>query len=1651
MLTSGLVFAAGLMTGLAQADPLLPSGGTVASGSASILQNNSSSTLINQQSQRAIINWQNFSVASGASVTFQQPDSGAITLNRVTGGGLSAIDGSILANGQVWLLNRNGVLFGPSSHIDVGGLLATTSDIKDADFLSGNYAFGDASQNGRVVNQGSIKAATGGSVVLSATHVVNQGVIAAKLGHVILGGAKAFSVDFDGDNLIRYQVTAPVTETPKDQDGKPVTALVENSGTIAAQGGQVLMTARAARDVVDHVINTTGIIQANTVSVHNGEVVLDAGDGAALVAGTVDASGQRDGETGGVISMRGEKIAVADGAKLDASGQAGGGAVSIGASQSLSIGKAVITADAVKQGQGGSVAIISSGTAKVAASLSAKGVSGGGHVETSGAELDISDGVRVDTSASEGSAGLWLLDPVDVTIDTPTAATIVGNLAGTNVSVTASNDITVNSAITYTSANSLTFLAGHNLTVNANVQNGGSGAILAVAGWDGVTAAPAILTIPGAYGQGGGSVLIGGAGASGGVALGSRAGATTIAAQNLDLTGTNGFAQLGYHGQPFASVTTGGDIAVQLRGGLTMAGSNTLADAFTQIGHGGPQTAGTLLGNISVTAQGAVTLAGGTASRAYSQIGNGGGSATAVKGGKVQIVSGGDVSLNSGAFINATGVGDALVVATAGNFINQVGFSALEVSGGGRWLVFLNAPANNTPGGLHASPFYNRAFDFSANSYAPVTGTGNRFVYALAPVLTVTANGQAKVYGSANPALTATITGALPGDGSAGVSGAASLFTAAINNSDVGNYPIIAGLGTLASDFNYGFQFIDGTLRIDPALLTASLTGTIRKTYDGTIVAAASAANYQLSGVLFGDSVNVSGSAVYNDKNAGTAKTVTVSSLVLSGADAGNYLLAAPTAAAAIGIIDPASLTASLTGSVRKTYDGTTAAALAPSNYDLAGAVAGDNVALNNPAIGSYSDKNVGAAKTVTVGGLSLSGADAGNYLLTSSSIFANIGAIDPAALTASLIGTVHKTYDGTAVAILAPANYGLAGAIAGDSVTLNNPTTGSYDDKNVGTGKTVTVGGLALTGADAGNYLLTSSSISANIGVIDPAALTATASLTGTVRKTYDGTNTATLTPANYSLAGVIAGDGVTLNNPTAGSYSDKNVGVAKTVTVSGLALSGADAGNYLLASSTISANLGVIDPAVLTASLTGSVRKIYDGNANATFTPANYALAGAVTGDSVTLNNPATGSYADKNVGTGKTVTVAGLALSGADAGNYLLTSSTISANIGVIDPAGLTATASLTGTVRKTYDGTNTATLTPSNYALAGVAPGDVVALNNPTTGSYSDKNAGTAKTVTVSGLALLGANAGNYTLTSSTISANIGVIDPAVLTASLTGLVRKTYDGNTNAALNASNYGLAGIVAGDNVALNTPANGSYNNKNAGNGKTITVNGLALSGANAGNYVLNSSSVSANIGVIDPAGLTVLLTGTVQKIFDGTTDASLDASNYVLTGAIAGDDVTLNNPALGVYDSKFVGAGKTISVGGLALSGSDAGNYILSATSLSDLIGVILVNRAPDVLGNSFTSGAVQTGGAAAAPTGGGAPAVSDATADTGAGEQSDSASFALGKSLGGPTQSTSSVLIDGLLRQFTPAPGSNLPHGIPPFGQVYSSWGNEAFWQ
>jgi hypothetical protein len=236
--------------------------------------------------------------------------------------------------------------------------------------------------------------------------------------------------------------------------------------------------------------------------------------------------------------------------------------------------------------------------------------------------------------------------------------------------------------------------------------------------------------------------------------------------------------------------------------------------------------------------------------------------------------------------------------------------------------------------------------------------------------------------------------------------------------------------------------------------------------------------------------------------------------------------------------------------------------------------------------------------------------------------------------------------------------------------VTLNDPTTGTFDSIHAGTGKTVSVTGLLISGASASDYLLASSSTSAAVGTITPATLTA--ELTGTVSKTYNTTNSATLTANNYTLSGVLGDDVVTLNDPTTGTFDNVHVGTGKTVTVTGLALSGADASDYSLVATSTSGAVGTITPATLTAALTGTVSKPYDATTVATLAANNYTLSGVLGSDMVTLNDPTTGSYNSSQVGTGKTVSVTGLLISGADASDYVLASSSIAGPAGTITPA-------------------------------------------------------------------------------------------------------------------------------------------------------------------------------------------------------------------------------------------------------------------------------------------------------------------------------------------------------------------------------------------
>jgi filamentous hemagglutinin family protein len=295
------------IAGLAQAAPV---GGVVAAGAATIGAAGARTT-ITQASGSAVINWQGFGIAAGEAVQFKQPGPSSVTLNRVVGGDPSAIFGSLSANGKVFLVNPNGILFGAGAAVNVGGLVASTLDLRDADFMAGRYRFSGTSR-AAVVNEGTLNA-DGGFVALLGSDVSNNGVISTRLGNTVLAAGEAITLDVLGDNLLQVTI-----------DRGAVDAAVRNGGLIQADGGQVLLTTQAVGAMLSSVVNNTGVIRAQTLSTQGGTIRLmaDMGSGSVLVAGTLDASAPNGGN-GGFIETSAARVRVQDGARVTTAASAG--------------------------------------------------------------------------------------------------------------------------------------------------------------------------------------------------------------------------------------------------------------------------------------------------------------------------------------------------------------------------------------------------------------------------------------------------------------------------------------------------------------------------------------------------------------------------------------------------------------------------------------------------------------------------------------------------------------------------------------------------------------------------------------------------------------------------------------------------------------------------------------------------------------------------------------------------------------------------------------------------------------------------------------------------------------------------------------------------------------------------------------------------------------------------------------------------------------------------------------------------------------------------------------------------------------------------------------------------------------------------------
>ena len=281
----------------------LPVGGVVTESDAGI-SSAAGSTTITQTSQNVAINWQSFSIGQTESVQFVQPSSSSVALNRVLGPDPSSILGSLTANGKVFLLNPNGILFGRGASINVGGLVASTLNMTDSDFMAGRYQFTGRS-GGAVVNQGSINA-PGGYVALLGANVSNEGIIVARLGTVALAAGSAMTLDVAGDGLLNVTVSQGA-----------VNALVQNGGLIQADGGNVLLTAMAAGTLLQSAVNNTGVIQAQTIENRNGTIRLmgDMQIGTTNVGGTLDASAPNGGN-GGFIETSAAHVKIADDARI---------------------------------------------------------------------------------------------------------------------------------------------------------------------------------------------------------------------------------------------------------------------------------------------------------------------------------------------------------------------------------------------------------------------------------------------------------------------------------------------------------------------------------------------------------------------------------------------------------------------------------------------------------------------------------------------------------------------------------------------------------------------------------------------------------------------------------------------------------------------------------------------------------------------------------------------------------------------------------------------------------------------------------------------------------------------------------------------------------------------------------------------------------------------------------------------------------------------------------------------------------------------------------------------------------------------------------------------------------------------------------------
>ena len=1503
-----------------------PGGGSIVGGSGGIAQSGATTT-ITQDSPRLAINWNSFSSKAGEAIVFRQPGASAIALNRVVGTGATELSGSLSANGQVFILNPNGVLFGAGATVNAQGLLASTLNIDTASFMQGGkeLLLQNAGAAGGITNQGSLTASPGGYVALIAPQVINEGGISAQQGNAWMSAGDKVTLQLGDSGLMSVTVNTG-----------SLNALADNrvTGRISANGGNVNLEAKAAENIGAALVNHDGVIEAQTLNDVSGRVRLmgDMQRGQLTMNGQIDVSAPVSGD-GGAVETSAARVKILDGARVHARAREGVNGSWLIDPEDFSIVEGDGDRTSSSIGNNTLKKILDSGTSTAISTEASSGTGGDIFVNApvgweasiprtntvtltlkahrniyinADIEANGQAGLSLWTGQGPGGIGTYFLNNAKINLaDTATFTTRQG-LGGELKSYTVIT--TLGRAIDSSDANTLqglsstgNYVLGNDIdataTRNWNRSFGADEAngFTPIANFSGTLdglgnrIAGLYINRPSESGVG----LFGSTGADANIRNIRLVDADVTAGQNAGILAgmNNGRISNASSTGRITGVVGSGEKDGYYIGGLV--GQNVILDpkqptasidrSSSAANVTGTQGVGGLVGYMAngasidnSTASGTVTairqrdtplqwFGGLLGVNIKSTVSNSHAEGEVNAAEMVKV--GGLVGENGGTISNSYAVGKVTGRSTVGGLTG-----ILSLENGAIENSYATGPVNAAGDGavqIGGLIGYMQEKTRVSNSYArgPVNVTGNNPVHVGGLIGYM--QGESEVSNSyASGAMN--VTGSNP-QAIGGLIGAIEEKTKVV--SSYWNTDSIANGGTGIGPES-GTKI--GTGKTGKELMA---TGTFANSGWSISNAGGSTAVWRIyDGVTmpllrsFMQDLTLGGlTSVYNsEKQFGPLPDAPrLDFTAATGRNAGTYSPSSTQQGYDITggnlKIAPAPLTVT-TENVTKNYDGTPSAVGGGPQVTQGTVYAGDRVVGGTYA---FTDVNAGSGnKTVTVRDVRvIDGNDGNNYALTL--LNNTTSTINPAPLVVSTRDVI-KTYDGTDSALgaaAAVADSRLYKLYKDDSLVGG---TFAFTDPNAGAGnKTVTVSNVTVNDGNGGrNYTLVLADNKTS--TINPAPLVLGVD---DVSKTYDGT---------VSAAGTVRTlNGRLYNNDAlAGgvfTFSDQNAGDNKTVNISSVSVlkpnNDNNTGNYAITyrpntTSRISrAPFNVIVDQVV---------KTYDGT-------------NAVSGFPVTIKDRIFGndslvsgiaSFADRNAGNNKTVTVKDMRIIDGntrdESSNYDVT--IVPNRTSRIDPAALTVGVN---DVVKTYDGTLAVAATP--IVSGGTLFGDKLADNGLI--AFTDRNVGAGnKTVTVSGFTVDDGNGGrNYQV--SYAPNRSSTINPAVLTVSA-GNVAKTYDGTVDAPGAAAAIVEGRLYAGDSLSGGAFA---FADRNAGAGnKTVTVSGITVNDGNGGNnYLLRLSPNMSS--TISPAPLTVTANG-ARKTYDAI---PYEGGNGVAIAGLAGDE--------------------------------------------------------------------------------------------------------------------------------------------------------------